>query len=307
MLYYNRSWRRYLRPFSRVFYVFILLFCIGIVWLIFTVYLFNRINNHHVEQKIDITTRSPSLIFCFVLTENNRHLTSARAIAYSWGKRCDRFYFVTRLLNTSIELMTLEAFENTTDISPTTITQETLNVLLYLQQQYMFAPYHWFLRASDESFVIMPNLRRLINQLNKYENNRPLAYVGDVEELYKKYQIVTSGSVMLFNRITLDRLGRLYNLENLQSKVDKENEKCLNEMIYDHEFVKCMKQYEIIINPINNNLILSQNLSFYKMDKRLKDTCCSSDTAAFRSSNETDMYKFDFLYHRLDALSNIDI
>ena len=184
---------RYSRLFHRFFiYLFYHFYCTYLVY--FSTLLFdgNDYDDRMMEQ--------PPLIFCFVLSANNRHLTSSRAIVYSWGKRCDRFYFVTRLQNTSVDLMMLEKFENITDITSTTITQHTFDVFLYLQKEQLFSSYHWFLRASDDSYVIIPNLRRLITQLNRRKNNRPLAYVGDVEQMYKKYQISTSGSVMLFNR-----------------------------------------------------------------------------------------------------------
>lgn len=257
MLYYYRSWRRYSRRFSGFFYILIFSIFIGLIWSIFNVLLFDG------DDEIEVQ-KSP-LIFCFVLSSNDRHLTSSRAIIYSWGKRCDRFYFVTRLQNTSVELMMLEHFQDLTNITSTTITQHTFNVLSYLQREQLFSSYHWFLRGSDDSFVIIPNLRRLISQLNIKENNSPLAYVGDVEQMYKKYQISTSGSVMLFNRNALNRLATSDDLEDDTLYFAKQ--KCLAQMIYDHEFVSCMKQ--IGINT-KNDLILSQNLSMYKMDKRLK-------------------------------------
>ncbi|CAF0756939.1 unnamed protein product [Rotaria sordida] len=298
MLFCCRSYRRHSRLFGRCYYIVIFSCLIGLSWSIFSNFYFNRNDNNLNEQK------SP-LIFCFVLSENNRHLTSSRAIVYSWGKRCDRFYFITRLQNTSIELMMLENFQVTSDIISNTINKNTFDVLSYLQDAELFSSYHWFLRASDDSFVIIPNLRRLIIQLdNKQEEYRPLAYVGDVEQMYEKYHIATTGSVMLFNRLAINRLTLIDDVED--NKYESDRQRCLTNMIYDHEFIRCMKKIQITINPMNDNLILSQNLSTYKMDKRLKDTCCSPNTVAFRASNETDMYKFEFLYHRLDALSKIN-
>jgi len=263
MLYYYRSWRRrYSRLFRRFLYIFILSFFVAIIWSILNTLVFDG-NNYDVDDG-----RQP-LVFCFVLSANNRHLTSSRAIVYTWGKRCDRFYFVTRFQNTSADLLMLEKFENISDITPTTITQRTLDILLYLQTEQLASSYNWFLRASDDSYVIIPNLRRLVNQLHRIENNRPFAYVGDVEQMYKKYQISTTGSVMLFNREALGRLI-IADSEYDDNKLKSQQQKCLDEMIYDHEFVTCLKQINININPGNENLILSQNLSLYKMDKRLK-------------------------------------
>jgi hypothetical protein len=217
--------------------------------------------NHDNDISIDPENIPKSFqIFCFVLSENNHHLTSSRAIIYSWGKRCDRFYFITRQQNTSVDLMTLERFEKTVNITSTTITQHTLNVLRYLESELLFSSYQWFLRATDDSFVIIPNLRRLIIRLQTEVSDSPIAYVGDVERMHEKYSIRTSGSVMLFNRKTLSRFVSSY----------IEKRRCSLSMIYDHELVACMKQIGVNVNPIDDNLILSLNLSTYTMDKRFK-------------------------------------
>ena len=265
MLNYYRLWCRYPRPIQRLLCIFISSFIIGLIWSILTTLFYNRNDN-------DVRVEQPPQIFCFALTANDRHLTSSRAIIYSWGKRCDRFYFVTRLQNSSVELMTLQKFENDADITPTTITQTTLDVLLHLRGDQLAAAYHWFLRASDDSYVIMPNLRQLVARLDRREAHRPFVYVGDVEQMYEKYQFSITGSVMLFNRKALERLttAESDNDENDENNFDTKEQRCLTEMIYDHQFVKCIKQLGIHINPVNDNLILSQNLSTYRMDRRLK-------------------------------------
>lgn len=256
MLYYYRSWRRYSRPLSHFFYLFLLSFILTLIWINL-----NKDTGHYFEGQ-----RAPSSVFCFVLSANDRHLTSSRAIIYSWGKLCDRFYFITRLQNTSIDLMMLEKFENISNIKSTTLNSQTMNILSYLQNEQLFSSYQWFLRATDDSYVIIPNLRKLVKQL---ENNSPLAYVGDVEKMYKNYQILSTGSVMLFNRNALKRLDTI-NSDDDDDQERNIDQECFEKMIYDHEFVLCMEKIDIRINPLHENLILSQNLSFYKMDERFK-------------------------------------
>jgi len=265
MLHYYRIWCLYPRPFRRVFYIFILSFFIALIWTILTTLLFDSDDN----EAININGEQPPQIFCFVLSANDRHLTSSPAIIHSWGKRCDRFYFVTRLQNTSAELMTLQKFENITDVTSTSINRITLDVLLYLRNEQLAAQYHWFLRANDDSYVVMPNLRRLVTRLDRRKTNQPLVYAGDVEEMYEKYHFSSTGSVMLFNRKALDHLV-ITDLEDYDNDLNLQKQRCFSNMIYDHQFIACMRQSDININPVNDNLILSQNLSIYRMDKRLK-------------------------------------
>jgi hypothetical protein len=65
--------------------------------------------------------------------------------------------------------MILERFEKTIDITLTTITQHTLNVLRYVENELLFSSYQWFIGVTDDSFVIIPNLRWLIAQLHIFK------------------------------------------------------------------------------------------------------------------------------------------
>ena len=161
--------------------------------------------------------------------------------------------------------MMLTKFENTSDVTSSNINQYTLDALTYLQQEPMFSPYDWFLRTGDDSFVIVPNLRKLVKELQMQESPYALAQVGDVETMYQRYGISTSGSAMLFNRKALNRLI-IPNFDDGQEI----RPQCSGSIVHDHEFIDCLRQLDIRINPVNENLILSQNLSTYRMDRRLK-------------------------------------
>ena len=264
MLYSYRSWRYSTKCFRALLCLILCSFAIGLAFAI----LAGPTDDAWMEEDGPAVEYASSAIFCFVLTENRHHASSAQAIVRTWGKRCDRFYFVTRLQNTSISLMMLEHFENITDITPETITRYTLDVLTFLDSEPTFTSYQWFLRASDESFVIIPNLRRLVAQFQIQQYEYPLAYVGDVQDMHDKYQLATSGSVMLFNRRAL----RVFVAANSKDSDEDVERRCPTTMIYDHEFVVCMKRIGIRVNPVKNNLILSQNLSTYKSDERFKVT-----------------------------------
>jgi hypothetical protein len=79
-----------------------------------------------------------------------------------------------------------------------------------LENELLFSSYQWFIRATNDSFVIIPNLRRLIVQLQIKKYDSPIAYVGDIERMDEKCEIKTTGSVMLFNRKELNRFAISY-------------------------------------------------------------------------------------------------
>ena len=130
-------------------------------------------DNH---KSIDKENRlDSSWMFCVVLDANNHHFTASSTIVYSWGKRCDRFYFITRLLNVSVGWMMIEQFEKAIDSTLMTITQHKLNVLWYLNNKFLFSSYRWLLPVIDHLFVILSCLRLLIVQLQSKTSNNHIA------------------------------------------------------------------------------------------------------------------------------------
>lgn len=247
-----------------VFFLFIFLLLNG--------YIFSIINILNIDleiQSIDSNDErsSGSLVLCVSFARNDYHETAARATINTWGKRCDRFYFVTRLQNTSIELMMIEKYQNTSDINWSNINMYTFDVFTYLENQLMFQQYHWFLRASDQAFVIVPNLHRLIEKLIKRQIDRTaIVYVGDASRLHDEFNYTSAGSVMLFNRQALRMIAASQTDQN-----GNEVYPCQGSIQDDHEFIECLKKIGIQVNSImDDTLFLSQNLSTYRTDQRLQ-------------------------------------
>ncbi|CAF1456629.1 unnamed protein product, partial [Didymodactylos carnosus] len=208
-----------------------------------------------------------SSIFCFVLSSSSKHEKSSIATLYTWAKRCDRFYFVTKLQNTSVDFMMLENFQNIDMLENETV-ERTFDVLPTISKD--FSSYSWFLRATDETIVIMENLRKLVSRLDSYSSQLPIAYAGDVERMYKQHQMISNGAAILFNRQALNQMIIAFaNEDNTQV------EKCKYDSINDYELIQCLKmvakiQFANDLGIVKDNLFLSQTILTYKLNEQLQ-------------------------------------
>jgi len=81
----DQIWSRYSNQYHSSYFIFIYAVFIYLICSIISILLYS--DN---DESIDINDISiSSQIFCFVLSENNHHLTSSKVIVYIWDKRCD--------------------------------------------------------------------------------------------------------------------------------------------------------------------------------------------------------------------------
>jgi glycoprotein-N-acetylgalactosamine 3-beta-galactosyltransferase len=86
--------------------------------------------------------------------------TKAKAVYETWGKRCDRILFVSTPSNISTNLPVV-TFPNITEESRDILTNKTMNAFAYIYDNH-FDESEWFLKADDDTFVIMENLRLIL-------------------------------------------------------------------------------------------------------------------------------------------------
>ncbi|CAF3315494.1 unnamed protein product [Rotaria socialis] len=124
-------------------------------------------------------------LFCFVLTNEENLESRGRAVYETWARRCGRFVFVTRLNSsrncenkTEKNLHGLCEFpiENITtlpDESYSHLSDKVRASLLYFNEYY--PNYDWYLKADDDTYIIVENLLRfLISTIKRYP--KPVLY-----------------------------------------------------------------------------------------------------------------------------------
>ena len=97
-------------------------------------------------------------VLCYVNTHEGNHLTKAKAIAETWGGRCDDLVFVSNATDKSIGAV---ALPNIKDSSYENLWQKVRETLRYIWTHYG-NDYEWFFKADDDTYAIIENLKAFL-------------------------------------------------------------------------------------------------------------------------------------------------
>ncbi|XP_048236791.1 glycoprotein-N-acetylgalactosamine 3-beta-galactosyltransferase 1-B-like [Haliotis rufescens] len=106
---------------------------------------------------------------CFITTREVHMETKLKAVNETWGRRCDKMLYVMTTNKTGPDILGL----NITDHHDT-LTEKIVQTFTHLYTTSL-QHYDWFLKADDDSYVIVENLKFFLAHLN---SSKPI-YVGD--------------------------------------------------------------------------------------------------------------------------------
>jgi len=121
------------------------------------------------------TTASNDLrIACFIMTHSGNHDTRVRSVLSTWGKRCDHLLVASNVTDDAIGAVAIDA----------KATWKNLWKKLQKTLQHLWETYHddddvqWFLKADDDSYIIMENLKSFLAQQTRTATmtSQPLIY-----------------------------------------------------------------------------------------------------------------------------------
>ena len=119
--------------------------------------------------------RSLPRILCFILTSPQHFLTRTKAVNETWAPRCNRYFFVTEYPPNNISSPEFN-FTNDIPILPLKniqggydhLTQKVALAFLYAYEHY-FNDFDWFVKADDDTYLIVENLKMFLKQQNTCE------------------------------------------------------------------------------------------------------------------------------------------
>jgi glycoprotein-N-acetylgalactosamine 3-beta-galactosyltransferase len=116
------------------------------------------------EQQIIPGTRGKvPKILCFVLTTKENHDSRIRVIWDTWGKRCDKLIVASTADDPSINAIHVKSKDGYWEIW-----DKVEKTLRFLSSHYRHKGYDWVLKADDDSYVVMENLKAfLANEAGK--------------------------------------------------------------------------------------------------------------------------------------------
>ena len=114
------------------------------------------LNNGDEEQR-------NGTILCLVVTTQRYHSTRAVYVKDTWGSQCDRLIFVSDATSVKIGAINF----NKTSLYTSLWAKVTESFKFAYEEHYH--DFDWFLKADDDTFIIMDNLRHFLNQFHSSE------------------------------------------------------------------------------------------------------------------------------------------
>lgn len=140
-------------------------------------------------------------ILCWVMTQPKSLETRARHIQVTWGRKCDKLLFFSSVTNTTFPTIGV----NTTE-GRNMLTQKTMKAFKYVYDHYL-DDYDWFMRADDDTYVVMENLRYL---LSEQDPNGDLYFGRHLKKLVPGGYF-SGGPGIIIGKEALKRLGKHIN------------------------------------------------------------------------------------------------
>ena len=135
-------------------------------------------------------TKRPRIL-CWVPTSPTNLAERAKSVKDTWGKRCDMLLFFSSKADSSFPAIGLNVGEGRKRLF-----DKTRASLRYIYQRHINDA-DWFLKADDDTYVIMENLRYFLSKLNPSDPH----YIGRMFTTYGGYN--TGGAGYVFSRETL--------------------------------------------------------------------------------------------------------
>ncbi|XP_076076046.1 glycoprotein-N-acetylgalactosamine 3-beta-galactosyltransferase 1-like [Mytilus galloprovincialis] len=138
----------------------------------------------------------PTSIMCLVLTTHTTLLSKAKAVNDTWGKRCNKTIFFTNRPSTLPNVVYLDLAKD----GRKHLTDKVVRIFDYVHTH--FTEYDWFLKADDDTYVILENLRHF---LSYFKSTEPV-YLGQNYKLYTKQGYHSGGAGYVLSKEALNKL-----------------------------------------------------------------------------------------------------
>ncbi|XP_069125620.1 glycoprotein-N-acetylgalactosamine 3-beta-galactosyltransferase 1-B-like [Argopecten irradians] len=135
-------------------------------------------------------------VLCYIMTSPSNLNKKAVHVKNTWTKRCNEVVFISSVTNTSFPSVGVNAGEGREHL-----TDKSMKAFEYIYKHH-FDDADWFLKADDDTYVILENLRHM---LEPYSPNDPV-YFGQHFKTLVKQGYYSGGAGYAMSKEALRRL-----------------------------------------------------------------------------------------------------
>ncbi|XP_033639890.1 glycoprotein-N-acetylgalactosamine 3-beta-galactosyltransferase 1-like [Asterias rubens] len=242
-------------------------------------------------------------VLCWIMTSPKTLYAKALHIKETWGPRCDVTLYMSSKADPTFPAIGLPVEEGRKNLW-----NKTLNAFNYIYQNH-FNDADWFMKADDDTYVIVDNLRYFLSDKNSSEG----VYFGHRFRSFSKEGYMSGGAGYVMSKEAL----RLFGTKGKSDNACSLNSKACGKSINDPEDAKmgqCLTAVGVHTGESRDTkkrarfLIqghLPRWIHSHKKHNIAKGPGCRSDyLISFHHVTPTKMHDFDFYDYRLRLAGN---
>ncbi|XP_030377757.1 glycoprotein-N-acetylgalactosamine 3-beta-galactosyltransferase 1-like [Scaptodrosophila lebanonensis] len=253
-------------------------------------------NNNPGDEDLPLATKlyKETRVLCIVLTSPERHQSRALHVKRTWGARCNKLLFMSTAEDEILPTVVLDMPDGHSNSW-----SQTRESLRHVYDNY-FGEFDWFLKADDDTYVVMENLRAF---LYAYTPSKPI-YFGTILNWKDSNNLILGGSGYVLSKSALVRFATQAYFNDSICKIDIsgfeniEMGHCLNNVgvmpgdSHDERGIELFSPMPASFNEANK----FSNESGHTAPSK---TCCSESAISFHYVEPIYFYILDFFLYKL--------